>query len=245
LGLHRHVADFIEKQGSAFRLLEAADGASGGAGEGALLVTEQLAFDEISWNGGHVDGDEWPALALAIVVQRFRDQFLACAGFPGNHHRKIGLHQPGENPENVLHRRRAADDRHHLGGRCFRLLTPPLGFGERASDDRHQFAQIEGLGQVFVGAALGGFDRSYEGVLRAHDDDRQVRPHPFDARQEVKGVIVGHDDVGDHEIALARRHPPPKPGNRSSRADLVAGARQRLIENGANPCVVVGDKNMP
>ena len=126
-----------------------------------------------------------------------------------------------------------------------RLLAPPLGFGQRAADDRHQFAQIEGLRQIFVGAALGGFDRRDEGILRAHDDDRQIRPHPLDARQEVKSVVVGHDDVGDHEIALARRHPPPKPRDRSGRADLVAGAGQRLIENGANPGVVVGNKNMP
>ena len=82
LGLHRHVADFIEKQGSAFRLFKAADGAGGGAGEGALLVAEQLAFDEIARNGGHVDGDERAALALAVVVQRFGDEFLAGAGFP-------------------------------------------------------------------------------------------------------------------------------------------------------------------
>src|SRR6202044_3746125 len=121
---HRHVANLVEKQGSAFRLFEAANGASGGAGEGALLVTEQLAFDEIPWNGGHVDGDEWPALALAIVVQRSRDEFLAGAGFPGNHDRKIGLHQPGENAKNVLHRWRAADNRHHLGRHRFRLFTP-------------------------------------------------------------------------------------------------------------------------
>ena len=125
------------------------------------------------------------------------------------------------------------------------LLAPPLGFGERASDDRHQFAQVEGLGQIFVGAALGGLDRGHEGVLRAHDDDRQIGPHPLDARQEVESVVVGHDDVGDDEIALARRHPSPKPRDRSGRADFVAGARQRLIENGANPSVVVGDKNMP
>ena len=208
-------------------------------------MAEQFALNQIARNGGHVDGDERSALPLAIVVQRSRDQFLAGAGLAGNHHRKIGLHQPGENPENVLHRRGAADDRHHLDGRRLHVLAPPLGFGERTSDDRHQFAQVEGLGQIFVGAALGGLDRGDEGVLRAHDDDRQIGPHPLDARQEVKSVVVGHDDVGDHEIALARRHPSPEPSDGSGRADFIAGARQRLIENGANSCIIVGDKNMP
>ena len=92
-----------------------------------------------------------------------------------------------------------------------------------------QFAQIEGLGQIFVSAALGGFDRRDEGILRAHDDDRQIRPHPLDARQEVKSVIVRHDDVGDDEIPLARRDPSPKPGDRSGRPYVVAGASKRLV----------------
>ena len=29
-----------------------------------------------------------------------------------------------------------------------RLFAPPLGFSQRAADNRHQFAQIEGLRQI-------------------------------------------------------------------------------------------------
>ena len=43
LRLHRHVADLVEEQRAAFGLLEAAGAARVGAGEGALLVAEQLA----------------------------------------------------------------------------------------------------------------------------------------------------------------------------------------------------------
>jgi hypothetical protein len=60
LGLHRHVADLVEKQGSALGLLEAAGKALGGAGKGTLFVAEQLRFDEFARDGGHVDGDERP-----------------------------------------------------------------------------------------------------------------------------------------------------------------------------------------
>jgi hypothetical protein len=83
-----------------------------GAGEGAFLVPEQFGFDQIARNGRHVDGDERPVAALAVFVQRARDQFLAGAGFPVDHHRQIGLHQPGEHPVDVLHGRRPADQRH-------------------------------------------------------------------------------------------------------------------------------------
>ena len=108
-----------------------------------------------------------------------------------------------------------------------------------------QLLQIEGLRQIFVGAAFGGLDRGHERVLRAHDDDRQVRPHALDARQELERVVVGHHDVGDDEIAFAGRDPAPQPGDRARRSHFVAGARQRLIEYRPDRRIVVGDENMP
>ena len=87
-------------------------GAAGlGAGEGALLVAEQFGFDQVARDRRHVDGDERTRAPLAVVVQRARDQFLAGAGFAGDHHRQVGLHQAREHAVDVLHRRRAADQR--------------------------------------------------------------------------------------------------------------------------------------
>jgi hypothetical protein len=51
-----------------------------GAGEGALLVAEQFALDQIARDRRHVDGHERPVAALAVIVQRARHQFLAGAG---------------------------------------------------------------------------------------------------------------------------------------------------------------------
>ena len=50
LGLQgqRHVADLVEEQRAAVALLELADAAAVGAGEGALLVAEQLALQQVS-----------------------------------------------------------------------------------------------------------------------------------------------------------------------------------------------------
>jgi hypothetical protein len=75
-------------------------------------VPEQLGLDQVAGDGGHVDGDERAVAALAVVVQRAGDQLLAGAGLAGDHQRQIGLHQPGENPVDLLHRRRTADQRH-------------------------------------------------------------------------------------------------------------------------------------
>ena len=53
-----------------------------------------------------------------------------------------------------------------------------LGLRQRAADDRGQFLEVEGLRQIFIGAAFGRADRRHEGVLRAHHDDRQIGPQP-------------------------------------------------------------------
>ena len=79
LGLERHVADLVEEQGAALGLLEPPDLARIGAGERALLVTEQLALDQLARDRRHVDRDERPAAALAVVVDRLGDQFFAGA----------------------------------------------------------------------------------------------------------------------------------------------------------------------
>ena len=81
------------------------------AGEGALLVAEQLALDQVARDRRHVDGDERAVPALAVVVQGAGDELLAGAGLAGDHHREVGLHQPGERPVDLLHGRRAADQR--------------------------------------------------------------------------------------------------------------------------------------
>ena len=52
-----------------------------GAREGASLVTEQLAFQQLSRHGGAVDLDEGPSPTGGEVVDRVRDELLAGAGF--------------------------------------------------------------------------------------------------------------------------------------------------------------------
>ncbi len=83
LGLHgeRHVANLIEKERAAMRLLELARVPLRRAGEGALLVAEKLALNQLGGNGRAVERDERPRGAVALLVQRARHQLLARAGF--------------------------------------------------------------------------------------------------------------------------------------------------------------------
>jgi len=84
------------------------------AGEGAALVAEQLALDQLARDGGHVDGDEGAGAAAAVIVQRAGDQLLAGAGFAVDHDGQVRGREPGDAAVDLLHRDRAADQRQAL-----------------------------------------------------------------------------------------------------------------------------------
>src|SRR5271154_4398749 len=89
LQIRRHVADLVQEDCSAVRELETADAAIDRAGEGSLLMTEQLAFDKTNRKSGTIHLNERPIPALAIRVYGARNQFLSRAGFPQNQHGRI------------------------------------------------------------------------------------------------------------------------------------------------------------
>src|SRR4029077_15789161 len=86
----RHVADLIEEERAAIRLLEASAPLRIRSREGAALVSEKLGLEKVGRNGGSVEGDERAAGARAVLVQGAGDELLAGAGFAGDEHRDRG-----------------------------------------------------------------------------------------------------------------------------------------------------------
>ncbi len=207
-------------------------------------MAEQFGFNEIARDRRHVHRDERAVASFAIVVQRTRHQFLACAGLTGNHHREIGLHQAREHPVDLLHRRRAADQRNRIELVFVGMMGSAfLRLGQRPPDNGDQFLEIKRLRQIFVGAPLRCADRGHEGVLCAHHDDGQIGPHLLDPRQQIEGIFIGHHHVGNDKVALALADPTPQSGGITSQAHLVSGAGQRLIQYRTDCGIVVGDQN--
>ena len=79
LNLHGDVSYFIQKQCTALRLLEAALAGLVGTGEGALLVPEELAFDECWGKGSTVYGDQILLPAFREVVESAGGHFLSAS----------------------------------------------------------------------------------------------------------------------------------------------------------------------
>src|SRR5881396_4280530 len=92
------VADLVEEDGAAMGRLELADLELVGAGEGASLVTEQLAFQELPRHGGAVDLDEGPRPAGGEMVDRVGDELLASAGLARDEHGDVDA---GRLPKNL------------------------------------------------------------------------------------------------------------------------------------------------
>ncbi len=214
LGLQRHVAHFIQKQRSAVGLLQLADFVIERAGQAALAVAEQLAFDEFFGNGGAVHFDERLGGARAGGVNRVRDQFLAGAAFAENQHAAVGGGHQAQLLAQRLHGHALADDA-QLG--VARFLQPVQfqlqpALLHRVVEHHRDFLDGQRLFQKIEGAQLGGLHGGLDGAV-AGDDDHfgPVRERDFlDAGQRFQAIHAGQPDVQQHHFVALRA--PALPG---------------------------------
>src|SRR5208282_3673052 len=91
LGLHAHrnVADLVEEHRSAVGALDLPDGLLDSAGEGALLVAEELALEQGLRDRGAIDGDEGPPRTRAELMDGLRQHLLAGSALAAQHHRDV------------------------------------------------------------------------------------------------------------------------------------------------------------
>src|SRR5439155_994512 len=163
-------ADLVQEDRAAVSQLEFAELPGVGARERPLLVAEQLGLDQRVGNGGDVHGDEGLVAALAPAVDRARDQLLARPALARDQHgrRRVGeprnqlidLHHLGVAPHQALEararpglgrvaRQRRAQTQH---------LTLERALLERALGKQEDIVDVEGLGEVVVGAPLERLD---------------------------------------------------------------------------------------
>ena len=127
LQLERQVADLVEQDGAARRGLDPPDVPLVGAGEGALLVPEQLGRDQLRRQGATVDRDKRTRGIGRTLVDRKRRELLARAAFPAQQDRRRGYGDLPDGVVDMLHRR--------VGANHVRLIWiaarrgPRCGFG--------------------------------------------------------------------------------------------------------------------
>src|SRR6185436_15332313 len=90
LDVRRHLRDFVEEDRPAVSHLERTRLLVDRSGEGTLLVSEQLVFQNVFRQRGAVQGEEWSLDALALGVDGAGDQLLARARFTEDQHAGVG-----------------------------------------------------------------------------------------------------------------------------------------------------------
>ena len=240
LQLRRHVADLVEEQRAALGLLEAAAALLLRAGERAALVAEQLGLEQVLRHRRGVDGDEGLCGARTMPVQRPGDKLLAGAGLAGDQHRDARLGKAADGAENLLHRRRVAEDLGRLRQRLDGLgLAPALV--ERAPDQLDRLVDVEGLRQVLVGAALERGHGAVEIGVRGHHDHRHRGMALLDRLQQLQPRQAGHAHVGDQHLRRAAGERIERFLRGGERAERDALAAQRLLDHPADGAIVVDD----
>src|SRR5262249_43553473 len=113
LDLGRDVADLVEEEGAAVGFAEEAAPGPGRAGEGAALVAEELALEERRRQRRAVEGDEGRLAPERHAVDRAREELLAGAALAEDEHARVRRRDASDERQELLHRRRLADDLGH------------------------------------------------------------------------------------------------------------------------------------
>ena len=206
LDLHRDrgVSDLVEEERPAVGPLEGALVLRGGSGEGALLVAEELRFEQRFREGAAVDRDERPRRAAAVGMQRTRHQFLAGAALALDHHRGHRVGQGLDLRDHGAHGFRFGDHRPcrelvaERGGEVVDAVAEAAGLG-RAAQGRFELVQVERLLDVVIRAGLEGAHAGVDRAVGRHHDHGHAAVELLDAPQNLDAVDVGQHQIRQHQ----------------------------------------------
>jgi hypothetical protein len=185
-----HLADLVEQQGAAVRGLELAHATGQRAAERALLVPEQLAFQEVLGDRGAVHGDERPLRAAGAAVDVTREHFLAGARLASDQHGGFGARHLLGAADRRLHGGVAHHQRMALAGRRFEDRGDQLGVRRQRQE----------LARAVADGADGGI-RIVPGATGHHGDGDAFGDHGADQPADVAGEVAQHEvnaGVGAH-----------------------------------------------
>jgi hypothetical protein len=199
------LAHLVEEQGRAAGLFEQAHPARIGAGEGALLVAEELRLQDGLGQRCHVDRVERPIPSRAARVQGAGHEFLARATLAIDQHRRVRGGDLLHDAEHGLHRAVRAD--HVLDPKAAaqlfaqaRVLVQQSRALEGARQCQQQDLAIEGFGQIVEGTLAHGFHRRANAAVGGHEHDTGARLLALDFLQERHARQVGHLEIGEHHV---------------------------------------------
>ncbi len=199
------VADLVQKKGAAVCLLEKARVAGEGAGEGALLVAEKLAFEESFRNRGAVYGKEGVVLSRAVVVDALCEELFSRTAFSVDEHGGVGGRHLSHDGKKGVHAAVIADDivEVKLVEKLVlehQVVLEQLHLIHRIIHDQQELVLFQGLFEVVECAQLcrlyGGGDRAVGGH-HDHVAGAVLRLYLF---QYLGAFDIGQPEVRQHHL---------------------------------------------
>ena len=97
------LSNFIEEKAPPVGQLDSASSLNVSPGEGSLLVTEELALEQVLGNGPTVDHHEGAIFSITLLMDRMGYDFFSGAAFASDEHRHIRGGHPANGCINLLH----------------------------------------------------------------------------------------------------------------------------------------------
>ncbi len=173
-------------------------------------MAEELRLDKVFRKGRAVDADEGRLRQGAPVMDGLGDEVFAGAGFAGDQDRRVHDRRRLDEPDDVGKAGAVADDDRSLAvlvaGVDLDLLDPFQVEGpERVLDRELEFVDVEGLGQVVVGAEAHRGDGVFEARKGGNENDLGLFVLFEDRGGEGMPLPVGELLVQEHDIDLPAR----------------------------------------
>src|SRR5712692_10721859 len=236
LQIRRHLANLIEQQRAAFGHLEEALLVRRRAGEGALLVAEELGLDQVLRDRRTVDFDEGTLGSLAVVVERVGYRLLAGAIFPLNQDIGFARRNAFNQVEELLHLLAPADHVLELVAILQPLFELLVLVRQRLLLDGllelvEQTLGIDGLLEKVERAGFDRLDRARNVALARNHDHLRFGVELLELPDELDAVHIGQQHVGDHRVGFPGPEKLLPAGANQRRLDLVS----RVLEEDLQP----------
>ena len=211
-------------------------------------MTKQLGFEQRFGQGGAVHRHKRFAGAGRTAVDSARHQFLASARLTDHENRGRGGCHPGDQFVDIEHARALALDLRHLRSfsgrpRCGTRLGGKAPALQRARHGLAQFFDVEGLGDVVVGAVADGFHGAGDVAECGDEDDGRARGLFGKGTQHLHAAHSFHADVGDHQVIAPGCGPLDRGRAIVHRVDSKTFGTQDLAQEVARDGVVLDDQN--
>ncbi len=205
LGGWRHVADLVEEESAAVRLLEASDSHAVGRREGAALVPEELGLQQRLGERGAVHLHEGCRGPGRVRVNDARDELLAGPRLPGHQNGGAGRrHAPGQvqcGPQGLARPHDPVDAQalRPLLAQG-RDLADQTGVAASLGDPRLELLELEGLLDEVEGSELHRLDGGLYRSVGSHEHHRDPGIALPSRTQDVDSAGAGEAEIGHHHV---------------------------------------------